>query len=70
MSYADYHNKVNSSKFRKGHKNTQKQNRKGERARDIDVMKVVKGSDQRQYIASCPGLFQSITGAEVKSTPG
>ena len=33
-------------------------------------MKVVNGSDHRQYIAPCPGLSQSITGAEVKSTPG
>lgn len=72
MSGADYHNKVNSPKFSKRpqeHKNNKNRTEK-RKERGIDVMKVVKGSDQRQYIAPCPGLFQSITGAEVKLSPG
>lgn len=47
--------------------NAKKKRRKEE---SLDVMKVVKGSDHRQFIAPCPGPFQSITRAEVKPTAG
>lgn len=67
MSRVDYHNKRSSSKFSGSpQEHTNNKNKTGQsKERDIDVMKVVKGSVQRQYIIPCPGLFQSITGAEV-----